>query len=168
MVSSPSDAAPMRPREEARFEVFLRERKLKLTGERMAILAAVFQRASHFDAESLHAELKGAGADISRATVYRTLDLLVQCGLVRKHSLGATHASYEAAQDEHHDHLVCIQCGKVLEFFRPDLEKLQESICRERDFQPFHHSLQIFGLCSRCKGGFDEKEIQGRVAQLHT
>ena len=76
------------PREEARFEVFLRERKLKLTGERMAILAAVFQRASHFDAESLHAELKGAGADISRATVYRTLDLLVQCGLVRKHSLG--------------------------------------------------------------------------------
>lgn len=168
MLSSPGDSASMRPREETRFEGFLRERKLKLTGERMSILAAVFQRGSHFDAEALHAELKASGADISRATVYRTLGLLVQCGLVRKHSLGATHANYEAAQDEHHDHLVCIQCGKVLEFFRPDLEKLQESICNEQDFQPFHHSLQIFGLCSRCKGGIDEREIRGRVAQLHT
>lgn len=168
MVSIPIDATSTRPREAARFEGFLRERKLKLTGERMAILAAIFKRGSHFDAESLHGELKDAGADISRATVYRTLDLLVQCGLVRKQSLGATHANYEAAQDEHHDHLVCIQCGKVLEFFRPDLEKLQESICSERDFQPFHHSLQIFGLCSKCRVGFDEKEIRGRVAQLHT
>jgi len=168
MVSSASDSSSIRPREEVRFEAFLRERKLKLTGERMAILAVVYRRASHFDAEALHAELRESGADISRATVYRTLDLLVQCGLVRKHSLGATHANYEAAQDEHHDHLVCIQCGKVLEFFRPDLEKLQESICSEQGFQAFHHSLQIFGLCSQCKGGFDEQEIRGRVAQLHT
>ena len=168
MASSSRDTASPRPREEVRFEGFLRARKLKLTGERRSILAAVFRKASHFDAEALHGQLKEAGADISRATVYRTLDLLVQCGLVRKQSLGATHASYEAAQDEHHDHLVCIQCGKVLEFFRPDLEKLQESICSERDFQPFHHSLQIFGLCSQCKGGVNEEEIQGRVAQLHT
>lgn len=168
MVSISGDATAAQPREVARLENFLRERKLKLTGERMAILAAIFKRGAHFDAESLHAELREAGADISRATVYRTLDLLVQCGLVRKHSLGATHANYEAAQDEHHDHLVCIHCGKVLEFYRPDLEKLQESICSERDFQPFHHSLQIFGLCSTCKGGFNEREIQGRVAQLHT
>lgn len=168
MVPRSSDEAPVRPREAIRFEGFLRERKLKLTGERMSILTAIFNRGAHFDAESLHAELRETGADISRATVYRTLDLLVQCGLVRKQSLGATHANYEAAQDEHHDHLVCIRCGQVLEFYRPDLEKLQDSICSERDFQPFHHSLQIFGLCSKCKTGFDEREIQGRVAQLHT
>lgn len=168
MEPSPEEGAAPLPREEARFETFLRERKLKLTGERMAVLAAAYREASHFDAETLHAELKEAGSRISRATVYRTLDLLVQCGLVRKQSLGATHASYEAAQDEHHDHLVCIQCGKVLEFFRPDLEQLQESICSERDFTPFHHSLQIFGLCAHCKVGANEGEIRGRVAQLHT
>nr|WP_320133354.1 Fur family transcriptional regulator [uncultured Holophaga sp.] len=168
MGTTSSREAAARPMEEVRFEMFLRERKLKLTGERMAILAAAFREDTHFDAESLHADLKGKGSQISRATVYRTLDLLVQCGLVRKQSLGANHASYEAARDEHHDHLVCIQCGKVLEFYRPDLELLQESICQERDFHPFHHSLQIFGLCSRCKGGVSDRDIQGRVAHLHT
>ena len=71
-----------RSAEEARFEVFLRSKKLKLTGERLEILASIFQRESHFDAETLHAELKAAGGDISRATVYRTLDLLVQDGAV--------------------------------------------------------------------------------------
>jgi len=167
MASSQNSKTPAKSREAVRFESFLRARKLKLTGERTSILAAVFGKSSHFDAEALHEELKGAGGDISRATVYRTLDLLVQCGLVRKHSLGASHASYEAAQDEHHDHLVCIQCGKVLEFYRPDLEHLQESICSERDFVPFHHSLQIFGLCSACKGALDESQILGKVAQLH-
>jgi len=155
--------------EELRFEGFLRSKKLKLTGERMAILNAIFMRDSHFDAETLHAGLRAKGGDISRATVYRTLDLLVQCGLVRKDSLGSGHANYEAARDnEHHDHLICLNCGKVIEFFRPDLETLQEKICTEHAFKPMHHSLQIFGLCNNCKDKADEGQIRNRVAQLHT
>jgi Fur family transcriptional regulator, ferric uptake regulator len=156
-------------KEELRFEGFLRGRKLKLTIERMAILNAVFGQDRHFDAEALHANLRAKGGDISRATVYRTLDLLVQCGLVRKDSLGSTHANYEAARDnEHHDHLICLNCGKVIEFFRPDLETLQDEICTENAFKPMHHSLQIFGLCSACKGRADEAQIRDRVAQLRT
>ena len=95
--------------EELRFEHFLRGRNLKLTGERMAILEVIFRNSQHFDAEMLHADLKAQGGDISRATVYRTLDLLVQSGLVRKNSLGSSHANYEAARgNEHHDHLICL------------------------------------------------------------
>lgn len=155
--------------EETRFEAFLRGKKLKLTGERLAILAAIFKQADHFDAESLHAGLKKAGGDISRATVYRTLDLLVQAGLVRKNSLGASHANYEPARDdEHHDHLICLNCNKVVEFFREDLESLQEKVCKEHGFQLVHHSLQIFGLCPKCKGKADEVQLRNRVAQLHT
>lgn len=168
---SPQSALPSRaPSTEAtRFETFLRSKKLKLTGERMEILATIFRKDKHFDAEELHAELKSMGRDISRATVYRTLDLLVQCGLVRKSSLGSSHANYEAAhENEHHDHLICLGCNKVIEFYRPDLETLQEAICLERTFKPLHHSLQIFGLCSDCVDKTDENAIRTKVAQIHT
>jgi Fur family transcriptional regulator, ferric uptake regulator len=169
MGSNSSSARKSPSKEELRFEGFLRGKKLKLTGERMAILNAIFLKDSHFDAETLHAGLRAKGGDISRATVYRTLDLLVQCGLVRKNSLGSSHANYEAARDnEHHDHLICLNCGRVIEFFRPDLETLQDKICSENGFKPMHHSLQIFGLCSNCKDKADEVQIRNRVAQLHT
>ena len=164
-----ADSRRTRTPEETRFEAFLRTRKLKLTRERLVILAAIFRQEHHFDAESLHADLRTEGGDISRATVYRTLDLLVQAGLVRKNSLGASHANYEAAhEDEHHDHLICISCRQVLEFFRPDLEALQEDVCRAHAFRPVHHSLQIFGLCERCANLLDEGQIRDRLAQLHT
>ena len=164
-----SEAKTVRTAEEIRFEAFLRSKKLKLTSERLAILAAIFKNESHFDAETLHAELRNQGGDISRATVYRSLDLLVQAGLVRKNSLGASHANYEAAHgDEHHDHLICLGCNTVLEFFRPEMEALQERICDKFGYKLIHHSLQIFGLCPGCADKADESTIRNRVAQLHT
>jgi len=168
---SPNASLPPRaPSTEAnRFEGFLRSKKLKLTGERMEILATIFRKDAHFDAEELHSELKAMGRDISRATVYRTLDLLVQCGLVRKSSLGSSHANYEAAhENEHHDHLICLNCNKVFEFYRADLETLQEAICQERKFKSLHHSLQIFGLCAECVDKSDENVIRAKMAQIHT
>ena len=168
---SPNSVLPPRaPSTEAnRFEAYLRSKKLKLTGERMEILATIFRKDTHFDAEELHAQLKTLGRDISRATVYRTLDLLVQCGLVRKSSLGSSHANYEAAhENEHHDHLICLNCNRVFEFYRADLETLQDAICSERNFKSMHHSLQIFGICTDCVGTADESTIRAKVAQIHT
>lgn len=160
---------PAHPEEQARFEAFLRSRQLKYTGERKALLDEVFASKHHFDADSLHQVLREKGKDISRATVYRTLDLLVQCGLVRKQSLGDQHAHYEAVHgDEHHDHLICMNCNKVIEFFRPDLEALQETICEEHAFKALHHTLQIFGLCKACRGKANEGDLMNRVAQIHT
>jgi Fur family ferric uptake transcriptional regulator len=159
----------MHSTEAARFEAYLREKKLKLTGERMEILAAIFKHKVHFDAETLHSDLKVQGRNISRATVYRTLDLLVQCGLVRKSSLGSSHANYEPAlENEHHDHLICLGCNKVLEFYRPDLETLQDEICTQQGFKAIHHSLQIFGICVDCTDKVDEGAARDRIAQLHT
>ena len=158
-----------RPEEQQRFETFLRSRQLKLTGERLELVEEVFSHPHHFDADQLHMALKQKGKAISRATVYRTLDLLVQCGLVRKSSFGDQHAHYEAVHsDEHHDHLICLNCDAIIEFYRADLEALQEQICREFGFKPMHHSLQIFGLCGDCKDKADEARIRNRVAQLHT
>ena len=155
--------------EQTRFETFLRSRQLKLTGERRALLSAVLTWGRHFDADTLHLALKQKGENVSRATVYRTLDLLVQCGLVRKDSLGHQQAQYEAVKaGEHHDHLICLNCSTVIEFFREDLEALQDVICAERKFRPLHHSLQIFGLCSTCKGKVDEIDLVNRVSHLHT
>jgi len=158
------------PEEQARFEAFLRSRELKYTGERKALLDAVFASKHHFDADSLHLALRQKGNEISRATVYRTLDLLVQCGLVRKQSLGDQHAHYEAVHgDEHHDHLICLNCDTIIEFFKPDLEAMQESICKEFEFKPLHHSLQIFGICRACQAkGTEGLDVAHRVSQLHS
>lgn len=157
------------PEEQQRFENFLRSRQLKLTGERRELLAEVFAQKHHFDADQLHMELKQKGKAISRATVYRTLDLLVQCALVRKSSFGDQHAHYEAVRsDEHHDHLICLNCSTIIEFFRADLEKLQEAICADHGFKPLHHSHQIFGLCKECQTRTtDGPALAHRVSQLN-
>lgn len=150
------------------FENYLLSRKLQLTDERRKILAAIFNKNTHFDAEELHKELNEQKYNISRATVYRTLDLLMKCELVRKNSLGSNHANYEAAyENEHHDHLICLNCKKVIEFYRLALEQLQEEVCNEQQFKPLHHSLQIFGLCSDCIGKADNHFIQCRVHKIH-
>lgn len=164
------EAAPIAYLEEqTRFEAFLRGRQLKLTEERRTLLDAILNWDQHFDADQLHMGLKGKGKDISRATVYRTLDLLIQCGLVRKQSFGDQHAHYEAVRhNEHHDHLICLACNRITEFFRPDLESLQDAICEDHRFRPLHHSLQIFGLCSDCQGKTQEADVMQRVSQIHT
>jgi Fur family ferric uptake transcriptional regulator len=158
------------PTEElVRFERFLRDRSLKLTEERRTLVAAIFGTEHHFDADQLHMQLKQKGLDVSRATVYRTLDLMVQAGLVRKSSFGDMHAHYEAVRSgEHHDHLICLNCQKVIEFYRVDLEELQESICASHHFQALHHSHQIFGICAECVAtGANPLSVAHRVSQLN-
>jgi len=152
-----------------RFEAFLRGRSLKLTDERRKLVEAVFSEDHHFDADELHGNQRAQGSGISRATVYRTLDLLVQAGLVRKSSFGDQHAHYEAVRhDEHHDHLICLNCHTIIEFYRPDLEALQDRICEEHRFKALHHSHQIFGLCEKCqKKGADQLFLAHKVSQLN-
>jgi len=169
MTKRPTKRAADLEQAQGRFEDFLRGRNLKLTEERRSLVEAVFAEEHHFDADELHMNQKGQGRDISRATVYRTLDLLVQAGLVRKSSFGDQHAHYEAVRHgEHHDHLICLNCHTIFEFYRADLEALQDTICEEHGFKPLHHSHQIFGLCENCqKKGADALALAHKVSQLH-
>jgi Fur family ferric uptake transcriptional regulator len=138
-------------REKERFLQFLRKRGQRVTSERLALFDEIFSQHRHIDAEELLASMNARGLKISRATVYRNLDLLVECGLARKQRLGRSRFLYEHVHSgQRHDHLVCSGCGRVVEFVSPGIAALQSEICRAHGFLPQYHSLQITGLCNQC------------------
>ena len=141
------------------FANYLRQKKLKLTPERRTVLHEVFQHHGHVDADELLVRMRSRRRRVSRATIYRTLDLLVDAGLIWKVSLGTNQAHYEHAYGaQHHDHLICLRCGQVIEFVNDRIEALQIKVCRDHGFEPIRHNMQIFGYCSRCGGSEAEAE----------
>ena len=138
-------------REREQFLRFLRGRGQRVTSERLALFDEIFSQHGHIDAEELLAGAKSRGLKISRATVYRNLDLLVECGLARKQRLGRNRFLYEHLHGgQQHDHLVCSQCSRVVEFMSPGIAALQAEICRAHGFVPARSTLQITGLCTQC------------------
>jgi Fur family ferric uptake transcriptional regulator len=134
------------------FERRLRERGLRITAERRRILDHAFRHFWHFDAEQLLSSLCRDGKPVSRATVFRTLGTLVEAGVLRRHPLTDGRVFYEPALGrEHHEHLICVECGKILEFVQEEIEQLQDEVCREHRFQPLSHTLQIYGTCDACR-----------------
>lgn len=137
--------------ERALFEEFLKKKGLKTTRERTALFEEIFATHRHFDADDLVARMRGQGKKISRATVYRTLELLYECGLVGRVRLNEEKYRYESLRrGEHHDHLVCTTCGRVIEFVEPRIEALQDVVCERYGFTPTSHSHQIRGVCRAC------------------
>jgi Fur family transcriptional regulator, ferric uptake regulator len=162
-LASPRAQAPAR-REIARFSDFLRERGLKITSERTALVAEIFAIHYHFDADELLFKLKEKNIKISRATIYRTLELLVKAGLVRRVHLGEDHYHYERiTRDTHHDHLVCTTCGAVIEFSDPELQARQREICEKKRFVPTSHNLQILGICDKCQRKGSQPDLPDRI-----
>lgn len=146
--------------EEDRFKNFLTARKLKFTAERQAVLDRVFATHKHFEADELLVDLRHNDLKISKATIYRTLSLLVKSGLLREVIFGERHMHYEHVHGcEHHDHMVCNKCGKIIEFVDNRIEELQIEVCKKNKFQAETHRLQIQGLCEDCsKAGDIAKE----------
>lgn len=142
------------------FRQFLEERGQRLTKERNAVLKKAFSCKGHFDPETLYMDMRKMGMKASRASVYRTLNLLCECGLVEKVSKTEHGTIYEQSLGrQHHDHMVCINCGKVIEFYSENLEKLQEELCRERGFKGKSHTLEIRGFCENCRT--EENVVKG-------
>jgi Fur family ferric uptake transcriptional regulator len=138
-------------REKQKFLQMLRDRGQRVTAERLALFDEIFSLHDHIDAEELLGSMKARGLKISRATVYRNLDLLVECGLARKQRLGRDRFLYEHVHSgQQHDHLVCTGCGRVVEFISPGIVALQGEICRAHGFLASRHTLQISGLCNAC------------------
>jgi Fur family ferric uptake transcriptional regulator len=136
---------------EERFERYLRDHDLKLTAERRAILQAFYRIHEHIEADELLFHLRRSDVRVSRATIYRTLDLLVQAGLARRIRLGKDHAYYEHILGrEAHEHMICLGCDRIIEWLDPELTSLVFRNCAAQDFSPARHSLQVFGYCEDC------------------
>lgn len=135
-----------------RFQDYLQQQGQKLTSERASLVREIFSIHYHFEADELLFKMKEKGVKISRATVYRTLELLVKSNMVRRVHLGEDHYHYEhVTGNSHHDHLICTTCGGVIEFHDEALEKLQLAICEKKKFTPTFHNLQILGVCDSCR-----------------
>ena len=132
------------------FSAFLKKRGKRQTPERFSVLEAVYATPDHMDADELYLRLKQQGARVSRATVYNTLELLIDCDLVVRHQFGKNQAKYERAYSYwQHDHLICMDCNELLEFCDPRLQSIQEMVAEIYQFDITHHSLNMYGRCQR-------------------
>lgn len=129
------------------FNAFLESKHLRKTPERFAILRQVWTMDAHFGIDQLHSALEQSGYHVSRATAYNTVDLLVECGVLRRHTFGSAEAQYEAAR-EGHLHLICTRCGAIQEAPAPvGLEHLENSL---GGFRPAYMLAYVYGLCADC------------------
>ena len=131
------------------FTNYMESNNLRKTPERFAILEEIYKRTDHFDAEALYIHMKTQQYRVSRATVYNTLELLVACDLITKHQFGKNLTQYEKSYGyKQHDHLICVECGKVLEFCDPRIQNIKNMMGDMLNFEITHHNLNLYGRCT--------------------
>lgn len=135
-----------------KFIEYLRAKGLKFTKERQLIAKELLSSRGHFDLDEFYVGLKKKGLKVSKASVYRTLPLLLESGLIKQVEKTDKHAHYELVYgSSHHDHMLCVSCGKVIEFYSKPLERLQDRLCEAEGFESISHTLEIMGYCSKCR-----------------
>ena len=134
------------------FKSIMRKEGFKATPQRIAVLEEMIKDKGHRESEEIYLAIKSRNTYVSRATVYRTLDILVKNNFVRKLNLGDGRARYESKIDSHHhDHLICNICGKIIEFVDADIEELQEKVANKFQFSLQRHIHHLFGICKECR-----------------
>ncbi len=134
------------------FGRYLRDHGFPMTQQRASVADVVFGSAEHLSVEEIETRLRARGERIGKATVYRTLDLLVRSKLVDEHDFGEGFKRYEhrLSRQPVHEHLICLSCAKVTEFRSSEILRLEERVAREHGFRPSRHKLEIYGLCADC------------------
>lgn len=135
------------------FKALLKKSSLKFTIQREVILQTLYGSDEHLTPESLHQRIQRIHPDLKTgiATVYRTLTLLEESGMVTSLSFGAQGKKYELGAKHHHDHMICTNCGAIIEFVDEDIEKRQHDIAEKHNFKMQDHSMQIYGICEDCQ-----------------
>jgi Fur family ferric uptake transcriptional regulator len=147
-----STLSPSFPEVKNIFEAYLEQKGLRKTVERYLILEEIYSRKDHFEAEQLYADILKNDTHVSRATVYNTLELLVSCDLVKKHQFGKNQAQYEKSYGyKQHDHIICVDCKKVVEFCDPRIQQIKSMMGELLNFKITHHSLNCYGVCGSCQ-----------------
>jgi len=145
----------------SRIEKLCIEKGMKMTGQRRTIARVLSDSADHPDVEEVHRRAAKGDPKISVATVYRTVRLLEEAGILEKHDFGDGRARYEEATEQHHDHLIDIKNERVIEFQSPEIEALQERIAREHGLRLVDHRLELYGVPLTGSGGKAGGDGQG-------
>ena len=137
----------------ARLQSYMLKKGLRSTAQRRLIIDTFFEGASHMTIEDLLSEVRARDKGIGYATVYRTLKLLAECGVASERRFGDGLSRYELADEAstHHDHLICIVCGKIVEFEEPRIEALQDEIASLHGFAISSHKHEMYGTCPECR-----------------
>ena len=134
------------------FKNILQKEGLRFTQQREAVWNEILSNDDHRDADEIYMAIRQSGLSVSRATVYRTIDVLVKNNMVRKLNLGMGPSKFEHRNDSHHhDHIICITCGRIEEFVVDQIEDLQDKVAIEYGFKLVRHIHQLFGLCEDCQ-----------------
>lgn len=150
-------------------EIFLehiQKAGLRRTGQRDLIMEIFLRTEEHLTSEDLYWLVQKEDPTVGHTTVYRTLKLLTEAGLAREVRFGDNKTYYEHHYNhEHHDHMICTECGTVIEFFSPDIESLQDQMADKFGFRPTHHSLRMWGVCFECQNKETDSHISPSGAQ---
>jgi Fur family ferric uptake transcriptional regulator len=136
----------------ARLHDYMTRHGLRSTEQRRLVTEMFFTSRGHLSIEDLLDQVRVEEPRIGYATVYRTLKLLKECGLAFERHFGDGVSRYEVAwEDEHHDHLICVECEKIIEFEDEDIEKLQRKVAAKQGFKLTRHKLELYGICNDCQ-----------------
>ncbi len=152
------------------FRRYLKEQGLPVTHQREAIAQVVFASAEHLSVEDMEGRLRSTGDRIGKATIYRTLDLLVRSRLVVEHDFGEGFKRYEhrLSQGSAFEHLICLECGSVTEFESWEVQEVKTKVTQEHGFRPIRHKLEIYGLCRPCQEAGVELPDDGLTCPIET
>ncbi len=132
--------------------LLISEKNLKLTMQRKEILDIFLRAEKHLSVDDLYDIARKRNPNIGHATVFRTLRLLKDAGIANEVELGDKRIRYEHKYGhKHHDHLICVKCGKFIEVIDENIEKLQNELCKRIGFQPQRHKMEIYGICKKCR-----------------
>ncbi len=138
------------------FRTYLATQGLKSTRQREIILDEFLRAGAHLSTEELYLSLRSLHPGIGYATVHRTLKLFAECGIAEPRHFGDGQTRYETrAGEEHHDHLICTDCGAIVEFENPQIEALQETVANQHGFRIERHRLELYGRCRECQATLD-------------